>query len=280
MSSFEQRLQEVTNLISLPDIYLKIRRLMDDPTSDIDDFAEVISIDPSLSVAVLKLVNSAFFGFAGQIDSISRAVNMIGIGQLHSMVLSISSISALSFPNDIWPLKTFWRSSLFTGVLSRLLSEQLNLNVKQSERLFVIGLLHEIGHLVLYGKFPEQARLAIQSAEECDLPAHLAEQRVLGCHYGEIGAILMEQWELSSEFQLITRYQPTPAEASDLQVETAILHIAHGFAHLQFDAGNKSLDELIDPVVWEISQISLQQAEESLEAARAISADMERVLLR
>jgi HD-like signal output (HDOD) protein len=122
MSSFEQRLEQVTELISLPEIYLKIRRLMEDPTSEIDDFAEVIRIDPSLSIAVLKLVNSAFFGFAGQIDNISRAVNMIGIGQLHNMVLGISSISALSFPNDIWPLRAFWRSSLFSGVLSRILA--------------------------------------------------------------------------------------------------------------------------------------------------------------
>lgn len=280
MSSFEQRLQQVTELISLPEIYLKIRRLMQDPTSEIDDFAEVIRIDPSLSVAVLKLVNSAFFGFSGQIDSISRAVNMIGIGQLHNMVLSISSISILSFPNDIWPLKTFWRSSLFTGVLSRLLSEQLNLNVRQSERLFVIGLLHEIGHLVLYAKFPEQAHLTIQTAEENNLPAHLAEQQVLGRHYGQIGAMLMEQWEFPTEFQLITRYQPTPGEASDLPIETAILHIAHGFAHRQFGNGDNSLDDLIDPVVWEITQISPQQVEENLDAAGSIGADMESVLLR
>ncbi len=280
MSSFEQRLQQVTELISLPEIYLKIRRLMQDPTSEIDDFAEVIRIDPSLSVAVLKLVNSAFFGFSGQIDSISRAVNMIGIGQLHNMVLSISSISALSFPNDIWPLKTFWRSSLFTGVLSRLLSEQLNLNVRQSERLFVIGLLHEIGHLVLYAKFPEQAHLTIQTAEENNLPAHLAEQQVLGRHYGQIGAMLMQQWELPTEFQLITRYQPTPGEASDLPIDTAILHIAHGFAHRQFGNGDNSLDDLIDSVAWEITRTSPQQVEESLDAARTISVDMESVILR
>ena len=82
-------------------------------------------------MAVLNLVDSAFFGFPGQIDSISRAVNMIGIGQLHSMVLSISTISTLNFPNEIWLLKEFWRSSLLTGILSRLPAEQLN--IKQGE---------------------------------------------------------------------------------------------------------------------------------------------------
>ena len=125
MPSIDQSIQEITALVSLPEVYLKVRQLMDDPSSDIDDFAKVIRYDPHLSVTVLKVVNSAFYGFSGQIDSIARAVNMIGIGQLHDMVLGISAISSLDFPNDIMPLKTFWRCSLFSGVLSRLLAEQL-----------------------------------------------------------------------------------------------------------------------------------------------------------
>ena len=123
MSGIEQRLQEVTELISLPEVYLKVRRLMDDPHSDIYDFAEVISVDPNLSSRVLKVVNSAYFGFPEPVDSISRAVNLIGIGQLHNMVLGISAISSLELPNDILPLDTFWRASLFSGVLARLLAD-------------------------------------------------------------------------------------------------------------------------------------------------------------
>ncbi len=72
MSEIEKRLQEVTELISLPEVYLKLRRLMDDPRSDIYDFAEVISVDPNLSSRVLKVVNSAYFGFPEPVDSIAR----------------------------------------------------------------------------------------------------------------------------------------------------------------------------------------------------------------
>jgi HD-like signal output (HDOD) protein len=82
MSSFGQRLQQITELISLPEIYLEIRRLMEEPTSEIDDIAEIIHIEPCLSVAALKLNKSSFLVFTGQTDRISRAVNMIGIGQL------------------------------------------------------------------------------------------------------------------------------------------------------------------------------------------------------
>ena len=147
MSEIEQALQEVTELISLPEVYLKVRQLMDDPASDIYDFGEVISVDPNLSTRVLKVVNSAYFGFPKPIDSIARAVNMIGIGLLHNMVLGISAVSCIALPNEFVPLKTFWRKSLYCGVLARLLAEKMALD--KSEHLFIAGLLHEIGHLVL-----------------------------------------------------------------------------------------------------------------------------------
>jgi HD-like signal output (HDOD) protein len=94
---------------------LKVRRLMDDETSEIDDFAQVIIVDPNLSTRVLKMVNSAYFGFQEPVDSITRAINMIGIGQLHNMVLGVAAISSLDLPNDILPLKPFWHNSLYTG---------------------------------------------------------------------------------------------------------------------------------------------------------------------
>lgn len=281
MSEFEKNLEQVTELISLPEIYLKISSLMDDPTSEIDDFAEVIRFDPNLSVTVLKVVNSAFYGFSGQIDNISRAVNLMGIGQLHIIALSVSAISALDaigYPSDIVPLKTFWRSSLFCGVLSRQLGIQLG--IRKSERLFVIGLLHDIGHLVLYTKFPELARLAIQKAEDKQQNMHEAEQELLGCHYGNIGADLMGRWNLPENFQAITANQPTPQLAEQEKIETALLHIAHGYAAHQFTQPQKSLDDLIHPVVWDIAHITPQIVEESLDTARTISADMERVILK
>ena len=119
-----KQLHEVTELISLPEVYLKIRQLMADDDSDIADFAEIVRLDPNLSLAVLKMVNSAFFGFSRKIENVLQATNMIGIGQLHIIVLGLSAISALNCPNKLIPLKTFWRSSLFTGVLAQLLAQR------------------------------------------------------------------------------------------------------------------------------------------------------------
>jgi len=181
MQSIENHLQEVTELISLPEVYIRITQLMDDPTSDIEDFAKVIHLDPSLSAKLLKAVNSAYYGFSGEISSISRAVQLVGIQQLNIMVLSISAVtafSALNFPKDIIDLKSFWRSSLLTGTLAKLLAQELK--VRPAERFFILGLLHEIGHLVLYANFTDIARQTIQMSAQSNMRIDEAEQEVLG----------------------------------------------------------------------------------------------------
>ncbi len=277
MSEIEQRLQEVTELISLPEVYLKVRKLMDDPNSDIYDFAEVISVDPNLTPRVLRIVNSAYFGFPEPVESISRAVNMIGIGQLHNMVLGISAISSLKLPNDILPLDTFWRASLFAGVLARLLAERIRL--AKNDHLFIAGLLHEIGHLVLYSKFPLQAIAAQKIAEDQGKRIHEAEMEVIGCHYGDIGAMLMANWNLPQNLQYLTRNQPHPGAADQSQVETALMHLAHACASSETSENGNPADISVDAEIRSLIGLSQEELENSLDEARTISADMEKVIL-
>jgi len=277
MSSFENQLQQVTELISLPEVYLKFRSLMQDPHSVIDDFTQVIRLDPNLTVKLLNVINSAYFGFAGQINSVSRAINMLGLGQLHTMVLGISALSALDFPNDIVPLKTFWRTSLLTGTLARQLGEQSR--SLAGEKLFIIGLLHEIGHLVLYAEFPHLARKTRQIAKENNLPVQQAEQQVLGCHYGEIGAKLMHQWSLPDDFQRMTRLQPTPELAEQDSFETALLHIAHAYAHKHAMEVETELNDLITPIAWETGRLTPESVEQAMQPALMHCTEMEQVIL-
>ena len=273
----EQRLKEITDLISLPEVYLKVRKLMDDPDSDIDDFAAVIGVDPNLCSRLLRLVNSAYFGFPEPVEGIPRAVNLIGIGQLHNMVLGVSAISSLKLPNDILPLDTFWRASLFAGVLARLLGEQIRL--AKTDHLFIAGLLHEIGHLVLYSKFPLQAIAAQKIAAEQGKQIHEAEMEVLGCHYGDIGAMLMANWNLPQNLQDLTRNQPLPAGTGEGRLEAALMHLAHACAQSRPTESGAAADIPEDAVVWNMTGLSQQDIETTLDQARSISADMERVIL-
>ncbi|NNE62649.1 MAG: HDOD domain-containing protein [Gammaproteobacteria bacterium] len=280
-TAFDNELEQVTELISLPEVYLKIHALMDDSKSDIDDFARVIKLDPNLTAKLLKAANSAYFGFSGEINDISRAVYLMGIQQLHIMVLSISAVTAVSsldFPKDIVDLKTFWRSSLLAGALSKLLAQQLS--IRPGERFFILGLLHEIGHLVLYAKFPQLAREISELAQTGNMRIDQAERELLGCHYGNIGARLMKKWKLPISFQTMTNYQPTPDQAPEDKIEASILHIAHAYARRQYSENNECIENLIAKFAWHSTQLTTEQVEQNLQAALLISGDMERVVLR
>ncbi len=272
----ENTLQEIKGLISLPEVYQRVRNLIDDPNSDIEHFVEVVASDPNLTVAVLRVANSAFFGFPGKIDSLSRAVSMLGIGQLHDLVLATSAIASLKLPNDIMPLKRFWQFSLFSAVLTRLLASQLK--IPKSERLFVIGLLYEIGHLVLYAKHPELAKRAIDLSRNNQEMLHIVEQKLLGMHYGEIGAKLMAQWCLPAHFQDIVHYQPTPDLAPEQRRETALLHLVRACAEKAIFGHMSPIEQRVSREIWDILQLDREQLDDTIEQARNTASEMEKLM--
>ncbi len=268
MPDIKQKIEEVTGLISLPEIYLKLRRLLDDENAEIDDFAQLVIVDPNLSTQVLKMVNSAYFAYPEPVDSITRAISMIGLEQLHNLVLGASAMSSLDLPNDILPLKPFWHNSLYTGVLTQQLA--LKLGLERSDRLFIAGLLHEVGHLVLCAKMPDHAREAIRRSVQTGEPLHEIQQQMLGCHYGDIGAMLLGNWRLPEELQALVRHHPLPMSAPSQWLETALLHLAHAYAG-QVTPTPADADDLIAPEVRLLIELKQPQINEAVETARGVS---------
>ena len=272
----EQLVSEISDLVSLPEIYLKIRELMDDPDSCLDDFAAVVNTDPALVASVLKIVNSAFFGFAGQIDNINRALNLIGIGQLHDLVLSLSAVSSLDLPNDIEKLSIFWQRSIYCGVLSRLLAKKLHL--PDAESLFVIGLLHEIGRLILFLKYPKESKLAVHQAQSENLSLTNVERITFGTDYGEIGQALMAEWNLPNKFECIIGYHLEPCNATEYVIETSIVHIAHIAAANKFPGADSYQYEMNPEILAQLTT-SEEEMNDLFTEADQIAIEMERMIL-
>jgi HD-like signal output (HDOD) protein len=272
----EELVSEISELVSLPEVYLKIRELMDDPKSSINDFAIVVNTDPGLLALVLKIVNSAFYGFAGQIKNIKRAVNLIGIGQLHDLVLSLSAVDALELSNDIEELSTFWQRSIYCGVLARLIADKLHL--REAGSLFTVGLLHEIGRLILFMKYPEESSIAVMQADKEMLSLTEVEKIIFGTDYSKLGQALMEEWNLPIKFQRITEYHTTPEKATEYILETYILYVAHMAAVNKF-SGADCFQYLIDQDI--LVQIKTNEEEMNIlfEEANDISLEMERMIL-
>ncbi|MFT5133535.1 MAG: HD-like signal output (HDOD) protein [Gammaproteobacteria bacterium] len=256
MTSAKKLVENVGDLVSLPEIYLKVRELYADPDSSIKEFERVVSTDPALSVRVLRIGNSAFFGFATKIDSVSRALMIMGTAQLHDLVLATSAINAFDgIPNDMVDMSTFWRRSIHCGVMARLLGSQCN--VLDTDRLFLTGLLHDIGHLIMYSQLPEESKDIMARSRAEHKPAYIIEREVLGFDYAQVGAELMRSWALAETIVETVEYHLAPGRATQYALETAIVHIANSLAitdELGVGAGGQI--PVIVPVAWQATGLN------------------------
>ena len=146
---------QASQIFILSDSFIRIKELIDNETSTIDDIAEVILIDPALSAAILKLANSSFFNYPGKVDTISKAVLVLGITEVYNLVMSYFTTQAFKeMVADAAYLEEFWEQSVDCALLVKSLGVALKL--PNAERLFILGLLHNLGELVVKQLAPEK----------------------------------------------------------------------------------------------------------------------------
>lgn len=238
-------------LVSAPTTYTQLNALLHDQDSGIDDISNVINQDPALTTRLLKIVNSPYYGFPSQINTISRAITIVGTRELTHLVLATSVISAFKgIPTDLIDMDTFWRHSLATAITAKYLAETLHL--PQREQYFIAGLLHNIGSLVLFQSLPELAREAINSAKFGHEVLYEAEQRLLGFDHGEVGATLLEAWRLPASLAEVARYHHRPSLATQDRTALDIVHIADILvSSVPFGHSGDNHVPPLDPAAWE-----------------------------
>ncbi|HSJ47206.1 MAG TPA: HDOD domain-containing protein [Gammaproteobacteria bacterium] len=219
---------DVSFLVSPPDVCIKVFGLLESGSASAQEIGDVISHDPSLTARLLQLVNSSFFNFARRIDTVSRAITVLGTRELYSLVLAVSAIKSFSrLPITLVNIDTFWRHGIFTGLLAREIARKIR--ILHPERLFIAGLLHDIGSLVLYARMPDQmADLMLMSEGEEDV-LHRAEQEQFGFSHGDLGGALARVWNLPEQLQdaITHHHDPEAGQSSD----AAIIHLADALAN-------------------------------------------------
>ena len=252
-------------LVTLPEVYLKVRAILDDEKSSVSDLVAALSQDPALCARLLKLANSVWFGYRGKVDSVGRAVVLVGTHQVHDLVLATSVAEAFDgLTVQGVDLAAYRRQSVYSGVTARSLAGRGN--VLDLERCFVEGLLSDIGHLVMYTVEPEKALQAQQEAKELGETLISAERRLLGCDYIQVGAALLESWRVPESLQNAIRYQRTPDQAKDAKLGASLLNIAGilNRAHMAQPQQEPALD-LIADTAWQVTRLT---PEDVLEVGR------------
>lgn len=261
---------EVTELVSFPQVYLRLSELLEEPTATTRDIGKLIAQDPSLTLGVLKLANSPLYGLTRQVETVNHAVTVLGKRQIIELVLATSVGKVIEgIPNDVYDMDDFWRHSIFCGIVTRELARECR--HADADSSFVAGLLHDIGQLVLFNRFPGQSRVVLELVmdREVPIPLFLAERKVFGFDHAVLGGRLLERWNLPERLRECVEFHHEPALATGFPVEVALIHIANSLTNTPgTELDPQTAMERIDRVCWSRTGLTPGQVEPLLERAR------------
>ncbi len=192
----KQKLDNIVNIPTLPQVLGKVTSMLQDPKISAREVAAIISQDQALVTRVLKIVNSAFYGFPRQIKTIDHALVILGFNRLKAAILTASVLEMFKGEEVVKTLDIagFWEHSLATGIMAKSLARQIRL--PDSEEFFIAGLLHDVGKLVLAFYAPEQYREVVEKQKAEDIFIREAEMSVLGFDHSVVGAWLFEKYNM------------------------------------------------------------------------------------
>ncbi len=216
--------QNEVSLPVLPDMIYELIETLRNPNSSPKQIAGLIGKDVSLSFKILRLVNSVLYGFPSKIDTLSRAVLVLGNKPLISLAMSIKLLTFFdNIPSTLVNMRSFLDHSITCGILARIIGSCKNF--PNTERLFVGGLLHDIGRLVLYTDSSSLAKEALGRAKRKQDLLYEAENEVFGFDHAKVGGLLLRKWKLPASLEAIVEYHHAPLEYRD-PLEPAVVHLA------------------------------------------------------
>lgn len=217
---------EVKSFPSMPGAAIKLLNLLDNPDTDASEIEKILRYDPGLTANVLKLTNSAYFGFPSKVGSIKHAVVLLGLRRIVQLVIAscVNAVMGKAVPGYDLSSGELWRHSIAVSVAAEGLIKELNLPA--SDEIFTAALLHDVGKLIL-GSFLKDDLEQIERVASRGIPFEAAEQEVLGTDHAEIGAEILKNWSLPSEIVSAVRWHHTPDSAPETNTLIDVVHVAN-----------------------------------------------------
>lgn len=278
--TLERIVGETVTVYSLPFFYERLNEAINHPRSSIDDIARIITEDQGLTVRLLKLANSPMFGYYSRVDSITKAVTIIGTQQLRDLALAASVMGIFrGIPEELLNMTSFWRHSIACGMIARgLATYRREINV---ERFFVAGMLHDVGQLVLCTSIPEVVREMLEASRDRQSLHYVTERERLGFDHAAVGSALLRKWKIPPVIGEPVACHHAPAAAEQFPLEAALIHVADIICQaLEFGFSGEWFVPPLNDGAWErlgipVSVLGtiLKQTEPQLEETFAILAE-------
>ena len=271
------------DLPTLPDVVARVMQIVSNPLTTAEDLNQVISMDPALTFKILRLANSAFYGFPREITTITQAVTTLGFNTIRNLALSVS-VHKMMFADrerGLFSYRDFWKHCVAVGVCSRILARRIG--YKSDENAFTAGLLHDIGKSLLERMDHASFLAAIEMSRAQSRPLWLVEQELLGVDHAVIGGRLAEIWNLSQDLRVAIERQNQPSSQGAPDPLAAVVHAANqicrgeglgsdgDFGPCDLDPGVVQLLRLDEKSRHEVAAIldaELKEAEEFLRFSR------------
>jgi len=276
--SIRRKLRMIGRLAPLPTLVRKIMEILKDPNSSARDLAEEIKKDQVITARILKIVNSAYYGFHREIGNVDHAIVVLGFDEVMNIAQAACLMNGFSFESDeYFNREKFWIHALGTAYIARALSRYTR--KVESKDAFVVGLLHDFGKVVLIQHFSKAYKEVIKLAVEQNRSLHSVGLDVAGIEHAEVGSLVAESWQLPVPLVSAIRYHHLPSLARTNGDEVHLAHIANILCH-RYNigaSGNPAVDDP-DPASLEALNIADNRLEKIWESLDIDPDRMRRIL--
>jgi putative nucleotidyltransferase with HDIG domain len=219
--------ETIKEFSTLPTVYSSLMDVLADPSATTQEVSNLIACDQASTSKVLKIVNSPLYGFPGQIDTISRAVVVLGFNEIYNLILSSYIMDFFAGKESVLKFQPvdFWRHSIAVGIATKHLGRAGGRT--NQENFFIAGILHDIGKLVFFQFAEEQFSEALDLSEREGLPLQEAEGRVFGMDHPQAGALIAENWNMPGTIIQAIRYHEQGVAPGGCDFLLAAVHVGN-----------------------------------------------------
>ena len=261
--SLDKYVSYAAKSFALPDICVRLRSTLDDPRSSAEDIGKLISTDPSLTAKVLRLANSSMFRFPSQVESVAKAISVIGGEALYNLVIAETASTAFKrFDTKLINLDKHWYASVYCGMVAKSLA--MRLNVRGAERFFVMGILQNLSELVVANK--ETKRYQSYLNAETNVLPHVNQLEHFGFTFAQCSGIILENWYLPiGLYYPVTFMNDEAKHKSD--VDICVLCLANRITVSQLNKESYADIELFTPEIANTVSLNMEVISNSIEYA-------------
>ena len=237
---------------TLPDTCVNLRVALDDTKKDLTDIAQLISVDPSLSAKILKLANSSLFRFPSQIETVPKALNVIGGEAAYNIsIAETANIAFKKFNSSSIDFAEYWQKAVMCGVMAKSIAQQAQ--SRGSERFFVLGILQGLSELIVASKYPEAYT---KYKNDPEISAPLAKQmKHFGFTFPECSGHIIEEWKLPQSLFIPLKGLKHPS-IGHINLEESIVYIAMAMCECEGKDINFDILPQINPLAKETVGLS------------------------